>query len=167
VPVTPFHMGPAMVLKAAFGRSMSLGTFGVTQVVIDVESVSNILLGRFPVHDRLHTLPGALLVAAGVTVLFRAPLSFVYARLQKREDVASWISHELVGVSWFSAAMGAFLGGVTHVFFDGMMHADARPFAPLVAGNPLLIADGFMAIHIGCAILGALGFLAWILRFSR
>lgn len=161
VPVTPFHMGPAMVLKAAFGRSMSLGTFGITQVVIDVESVGNILTGRFPVHDRLHTLPGALLVALGVTVVFRAPLTFIYARLRKRDDVRSWIATELVEVSWLSAGIGAFFGGVTHVLFDGMMHADARPFAPLVPGNPLLIAESFEAIHVACLVLGVLGFVAW------
>lgn len=161
-------MGPALVLKAGLGRSMSLGTFGLTQVVIDVESVGNILTGRFPVHDHLHTLPGALAVSAVVTLLARKPLSVVYSWLRKREDVPRWISkEELVEVSWLSAGMGALLGGVTHVLFDGMMHSDSRPFAPLVAGNPLLVPESFEAIHVGCAIVGVVGYLLWKVRFAR
>lgn len=161
MPVTPFHMGPAVLLKAGLGRSMSLGSFGITQVVIDVESVGNILTGRFPVHDRLHTLPGALVVAGVVTLISRAPLAIVYARIRKRPGVSSWLSEELVEPTWLAVAVGAFLGGVSHVILDGMMHSDSRPLSPLVAGNPLLVPNSFEAIHLGCAAVGIVGFIAW------
>jgi hypothetical protein len=159
-------MGPALVLKSVLGRHVSLGVFGVVQIVIDVESVSNILLGRFPVHDHLHTLPGALAVAAVVTLLARAPLSWVNGWLRRREDVPRWLRDELLPVTWLSAGLGAGLGGATHVLFDGMMHADARPFAPFVSTNVLLVPGSFEAIHGACAVAGVLGLVLWSL-FAR
>ena len=64
MPVTPFHLGPLMPLKAVVPRHFSLGVFAVVQVVIDLESIWNIVRDNPVVHDRLHTLLGAMLVAA-------------------------------------------------------------------------------------------------------
>ncbi len=36
MPVTPFHLGPAVVLEAVCPRQLSLGVFALVQVVIDV-----------------------------------------------------------------------------------------------------------------------------------
>ena len=62
MPVTPFHLGAALPLKPLAGRRLSLGVFALVQIGIDLESGYNLLLDRWPVHARLHTLPGALAV---------------------------------------------------------------------------------------------------------
>ena len=63
MPITPFHVGPALVVRALGPRWFSLGVFSLVQVAIDVESVVNVILGRYPIQATLHT------VAAGVAAL--------------------------------------------------------------------------------------------------
>ncbi len=62
MPLTPFHLGPVLPLKLVAPRSFSLGTFAVVQVVIDLEVVYNMVTDAPVLHDRTHTLVGALLV---------------------------------------------------------------------------------------------------------
>jgi hypothetical protein len=38
MPVTPFHFGPSLLVKAAAPRSFSMIAFGVSQIVIDCET---------------------------------------------------------------------------------------------------------------------------------
>lgn len=82
MPVTPFHLGPAMVLKALAARWFSLGVFAVVQIAIDVEPVANIIAGRYPLHGAWHTIPGSLVVAAVVVVPARYGLGPLYAWLR-------------------------------------------------------------------------------------
>jgi hypothetical protein len=63
VPVTPFHMGPALLAKAAAPRRFSLVIFGVSQVVIDVEPLVGLFTGAAVLHGFSHTLTGATLIA--------------------------------------------------------------------------------------------------------
>ena len=75
MPFTPFHMGPALALKAVTGRHFSVLVFGIAQVAMDVEPLvgmlrnadvtplrpwarSNALLGVMPVGD-LHVARAA------------------------------------------------------------------------------------------------------------
>ncbi len=141
---------------------MSFGTFTVVQGVIDVESVGNILLGRYPVHAFLHTMPGALAVSAVVALAGPKSLSAIYAWLQRqRSPLLGKLRGELEPVGYVASSIGAVLGGSTHVLFDGMMHADARPFAPWIRSNVLLVPDSFVEIHLACAALGLVGYFLW------
>src|SRR6185503_16141656 len=84
MPVTPFHLGPALVVKAIFRERFSLGVFTLVQGVIDVESIANILLNRWPVHADLHTVLGALAVSAVCAVVGRPLVSWLNRRLPRR-----------------------------------------------------------------------------------
>lgn len=97
-----------------------------------VESVGNLVLGRYPVHAAWHTVPGALLVAAVVVAPARAVLL-----------------------------------PLSHVALDALVHADVQPLAPWVAGNPFFVAGSFVAVHVACAVTGALGFARWYARAAR
>ncbi|HYE58322.1 MAG TPA: hypothetical protein VD948_07435, partial [Rhodothermales bacterium] len=55
MPATPFHIGLGLLLKGAAPARLSLAAFVLTNVVIDVESVTNLITGRTPVHATLHT----------------------------------------------------------------------------------------------------------------
>jgi hypothetical protein len=165
VPVTPFHLGPAVALKPLLGARLSLGAFALVQGVIDVESVWNILWDQWPVHARLHTLPGALAVAAVCAAVGKPLCSRLNAALARwaagRADIPAWVCAELTPVTWAGSTLGAALGGLTHVALDGMMHPDMEPLSPWVSGNPLLVYDSFLPIHAACAALGLLGLAAW------
>ena len=150
MPITPFHFGPGLLLKALAPRGISFTAFAAANVAIDVESVVNLLAGRYPVHALLHTFPAALAVgfAAGLGV---AGLG----RLVRR-----WPAAE-VGLR--PALWGGALGGLTHPLLDGVMHPDIRPFLPVSAENPLLGALDLGLLHSLCvaaAVVGALG-LGW------
>ncbi|MBI2158990.1 MAG: hypothetical protein HYU25_01125 [Candidatus Rokubacteria bacterium] len=149
MPVTPFHLGPAVIVKAACPRWFSLGVFAIVQAALDVEPTWNIVAGRYPVHGGLHTLPGALLLSAAVIV----PARHVVARF--------------FPVSWTAAVTGALVGGGSHVLLDAVIHPDVVPFAPWLAGNALFVPGSFVWMHVGCAAAGLLGGVAWYARQGR
>jgi hypothetical protein len=142
MPVTPFHFGPGAVLKAIGGRWFSFRAFATVQIAIDVESIWNIVAGNDPIHDRLHTMPGALAVGLVVAVAGRP----------------------LLGLPWTALVTGAALGAVTHVLLDAVMHADSRPFG---AGNPLHVPGSFVLLHVLCLASGVLGAVLLIARARR
>jgi hypothetical protein len=168
MPVTPFHLGPALIAKALLRRHFSLGVFTMVQGIIDVESVTNILREQSPVHAHLHTAPGALAVGV-VSVALGAPLctwinGWVKRWPEGQLDFFEWARDELQPVTATGAIVGALFGALSHVALDGMMHPDAQPFWPFIRGNPLLVEGAFMRIHLDCAVAGMLGMLAWMAR---
>jgi len=166
MPVTPFHGGPALVVKALAGRHFSFAAFVSTQVIIDIESISNILLERWPVHAHLHTVLGSLAVAVAVIAVGKRPLSALNRWLRRvsiRRNAESPLAETFAPLSWSALAFGAVFGGLSHVALDGMMHADVMPFSPWSDANPLLIEAAFSAIHLACALAGFVGVGIWLL----
>ena len=150
MPVTPFHFGPGLFAKALAPRSVSMTAFGAANVLIDTESVVNLVTGRTPVHALLHTFPvaSAVGVAAGLLVA-------LIGRALRRATGSEW--------SLRPALFGGILGGASHPLFDGLMHPDICPFLPLSGANPLLGLVGLDLLHALCAGAGAAGLavLSW------
>lgn len=149
MPVTPFHFGPGLLLKAAAPRAVSFSAFAAANVAIDVESLVNLLTGRYPVHATLHTFAASLLVgvlAGGAVGLFGR-----WRRTRSPEFLPR------------PALTGGLLGGMSHPFLDGIMHGDIRPFLPLTEENPLYRLVGLDALHSACVVAALLGtvVLAW------
>jgi hypothetical protein len=168
MPVTPFHVGPAIVVKALGPRWFSLGVFTLVQVAIDVESVVNIALGRYPVHAALHTVAGSLAVAAVLVMPARYWLPLVYAWIARVPDLA-WLRSRLASghpIPWTAAITGAVFGALSHVVLDALMHPDVNALAPWRQGNPMFIPGSFIAIHVGCLLLGVIGAVALGLRVA-
>lgn len=147
MPVTPFHFGPGVLLKAAAPQRVSLTAFAAANVAIDVESVANILLGRFPVHATLHTFLAATAVGLAVGV---AVGTAGRVRRSASPELGRW-----------PALVGGLLGGASHPLLDGIMHADIRPFLPLTEANPLVRLVGVGTLHGLCVAAGAVGLL-WL-----
>ena len=80
VPVTPFHFGPGGLLAIATRGSVSFLAFCASNVLIDVESLYNMVTHQPRVHTFLHTYLGSTLVAAIVVVAF-IPLRHLAAKL--------------------------------------------------------------------------------------
>jgi hypothetical protein len=165
MPVTPFHFGPALLVKAALRGRFSLGVFALVQAVIDTESVVNLARDAWPIHSFLHTLPGSLAVAVACAAAGRPLCSRLNLYLTRPHEKAlalpAWVTSELRGVTWTGALVGASFGALSHVALDATMHPDMSPFWPWTADNPLLRADPLLAIHLGCTIAGLLGLAAW------
>jgi hypothetical protein len=68
VPVTPFHFGPGALITVASRGYVSFLAFCAANVLIDVESLYNMLTMQARIHTFLHTYAGAT-IAAGVVIL--------------------------------------------------------------------------------------------------
>lgn len=153
MPITPFHFGPGLALKAAWPRRVSWGAFCAANVLIDVETAYNIARHRYPLHRELHTFIGATLAGLAVGAAL-AGLGRALPRL--RSLLGTGVAWE---GEWHAQALlwGGLLGGATHPLFDGLMHDDIRPFLPFSEGNPLLGLVGLGSLHLFCLFSGALG----------
>ncbi len=146
MPITPFHFGPGAALQAIAPRQLSFLAFCAANVVIDVESLYNLVHRREPVHAFLHTYVGATLVWLALAALFwlglRLPAIATRLRLTLRQ-----------------VAVGALLGAYSHVLLDSVMHADIQPLQPWSAANSLHRIVSLSFLHWGCVVAGALALL--------
>lgn len=165
MPLTPFHLGPVLPLKVVAPRSFSIGVFAVVQVAIDLEVVWNVVTDAPVLHDRTHTLAGALVVGLFCIVPSKLGLTAGYrwlrSHLERRPDVPARFVRELRDVTWVGAVFGALVGSLTHVALDALMHPDVRPFAPWLAETSCWIPGSFVWIHLLCALAGLVGLILW------
>lgn len=155
MPITPFHFGPGAALHALAPRHVSFLAFCAANVLIDIESLVNLISGRHPVHAFFHSYVGATLVIPAVAFLF-----IVGRWLTARFPLAAgW-----QGVSLRQVLIGAALGAYSHVLLDSVMHPDIRPLLPFDSSNALLDAVSLRALHLGCVFLGLLGAIGVLLR---
>jgi hypothetical protein len=155
MPFTPLHLGAGAVLKAALGPRFSFVVFGGAQVLMDIEPLVRIVRGDTILHGYTHTLAGALAIGA-VATLTGKPIGGWFLRALRIAPSS---------IPWTAAAGGAFLGTLTHLPLDAIMHSDMRPWWPLSADNGLLDALSFDALNLLCVALAALGGLGvWLRR---
>jgi membrane-bound metal-dependent hydrolase YbcI (DUF457 family) len=158
VPFTPFHFGPALLLKAVAPRHISLTAFALSQVAIDIESGYHLLREAWPVHRVLHTLPVAS--AAGIAVA-----TFVW--LAGRRIPPARAPEVQAEVQALPAYAGGLLGGISHSLLDAIMHADVQPFWPFALSNPLLGALDLVPLHLFCVVTGVCGVAGLIWKGLR
>lgn len=165
MPFTVFHMGPGIAFKAIRPSCFSLTVFGFTQVLIDLEPAYWMYQGAAELHRFFHTFLGALLVGV-IGMLVGKPvcqllLKFWNSRLSP--DQMKYLGTD-DGITWKAATGGAFIGSLSHVFFDSLMHLDIHPLAPFLIANPLLdlVSKDPVDIYDLCLLLGILG-LSWML----
>jgi membrane-bound metal-dependent hydrolase YbcI (DUF457 family) len=170
VPLTPFHLGPAMALKVGARRHFSLRIFALTQIAIDVESARAVLMNASPLHGPLHSLIGATLVGLLAAVLgryvFNALNPQLRAFLRRVEGMPDWLVEEVVPITWTAAIIGGAVGGISHVLLDAIIHSDVSPFWPFSSSNPFLTDGRFYLMHYACGLLGLVGAAAWLI-FAR
>lgn len=145
MPITPFHFGPGAALHAVAPRHVSFLAFCAANVVIDVESLVNLVQHREPVHAFLHTYVGATLVWLGLVAAFWAA-----------QRLTRWR-----GLTLRQVALGALLGAYSHVLLDSVMHHDIQPLQPFAAGNALQGVVSLATLHWACIAAGVFALL-WI-----
>ncbi len=161
MPFTPFHFGPALLLKASVPKHVSLSAFVATQVVIDVETLTFILLKEWPLHRLLHSFLFASLV--GLATGLASWAAVTYWRRRARAPAPA-LEGELRLVP---SLLGGLIGGASHPLLDGIMHADVQPFRPFSDANPFLHAVDLTSLHVLCFGAGGLGLLLVFLRFDQ
>lgn len=130
MPLTPFHLGPGLLVGLLLPRYIDFPTFLVAGAIVDVEPVLVLTLNLdYPLHGFFHSFLGGTLVA----FLLAAVMSKV------GESLFPLLSFFKLGQrSSFKSILLASMSGVyIHVLLDSMMYTDIRPFYPMDF-NPFL-----------------------------
>jgi hypothetical protein len=125
LPFTPYHFGPSVIIGLVFRRLIDLPVIVLVNVVMDFEPLAVMLLGLdYPLHGYVHTF----LIGSVIGVVW-AVVSFCFLK-----GFYSWLM-KILRLSYqprFGAMVIAGVLGVwLHIFLDGIMHPDTRPFWPL------------------------------------
>lgn len=140
MPFTPYHFGPALVMKGLLKNRFCIITFALSQVVIDIESLFYLLQNDWPIHRFFHTYIGATL-AIIISIILSKPL------LKILRLTATWRAIIIAGL----------FGGYSHIILDSIMHRDIIPFSPFLESNGLLGIISTTALHNVCIYSGAVG----------
>jgi hypothetical protein len=158
MPFTPFHFGPAFLIGMLFPRHVNMAAILAASVALDVEPAYCLLYGC-QLHGMLHTYVGAAIfsIAAVATMIYlgRRQLKKVSDALKVPQDY-----------SFRSIAVGALVGGWSHIFLDSLMHFDVAPFWPSLENPMLGIIDGGTTYLITVAGF-ALGGIIYLLKAYR
>lgn len=141
MPITPLHLGPALLIKRAAGSKFDLVAFVAAQVLLDLEPVLKIL-GILPEQGGLH-LSHTWPVGAGV-VLVAAAASVWGCRWVGRPNPTAW-----------SSVLGAALGVLSHLGLDALYHGDvaAGLGLPVLSG---VVSQGWLDAGLLVALVAGL-----------
>jgi membrane-bound metal-dependent hydrolase YbcI (DUF457 family) len=142
MPFTPYHFGPALIIKGIFRTRFCLISFALSQIIIDLESLYHLIFHNWPIHCFLHSYLGASIVI--FITIFLAKL--ILALLQQ-------------SVSWRAIIFASIVGSYSHVFLDSIMHSDIRPFYPIFESNALLRIISLPLLHDICIYSGIFGLI--------
>lgn len=150
MPLTPFHMGPGILVKVLLQGSFSLMVFGWTQIVMDLQPLVAIVTGEGRLHGFTHTYIGATLVAI---------FSAVTGKYFSQWGLVTFFdgSQRGINIRWWVAFLSAFIGSYSHVFLDSIMHADMEPLSPFSQSNELLGLVSVTTLHKFCVYSGLVG----------
>ena len=165
MPVTPFHFGPGALIKGAMPAPFSWSVFALANCMMDLEPIGLYLLTGDPAHPWLHTPPGALLVAIIAATLGRKPCVFFLHWWNRNLSPvqARWLATG-VQITPLAAWSGAFLGTISHLLLDSIMHVDVRPLWPLSINNPLQGLVSIGALEFACVLCAAFALCALLWR---
>lgn len=162
MPVTPFHLGPAYLVKVIFTKYFSFRIFLLTQIIIDSESIFFLLNDNYPFHRTLHTFLGSL----GVFLFCIYPGVLITVFLSKIWN--NWVGKfnffkiKNINISYKSAVLGALFGSTSHILLDSIMHYDMKPYYPFNKLNQFLNLVGYLELHFFCFICGLIGFIIYL-----
>lgn len=157
MPITPFHFGPGALVAAASRSSVSFLAFAATNVLIDVESLYNMVTDQPRIHTFFHTYIGSTIAAALVVLAF-IPCRWLARRLP------AWPLLGWRRLSVTAVLLGSLVGAWSHVLLDSVMHSDITPLAPYSNANPLYQLVSLQVLHLGCVFTGLLGVVWYFLR---
>ena len=157
MPITPFHFGPGALVAVASRSSVSFLAFAATDVIIDVESLYNMVTAQPRIHTFFHTYIGSTIAAALIVLAF-LPCRWLALKLP------AWPLLRWRHLSIAAVVLGSLVGAWSHVLFDSVMHIDITPLAPYSNANPLYQLVSLQALHLGCVIAGVLGVVWYLLR---
>lgn len=150
MPITPFHFGPGALIKVIAPRHFSWTIFALSNVLME-PLVLFLLIGD-PAHPWMHTLPGAVAIAAVAALFGRKPCEWMLSWFN-RNLVPGWQRRLFAvepsiprGTAWISALVST----LSHLGLDSIMHTDVEAFWPILSGNSIQGTISLDALHFLC-----------------
>ena len=146
MPLTPFHLGPALFFGLLLFSVIHLPTFLVANVVIDLEPLFALLFQLdYPLHGFFHSFLGGSIIAIA--------LSFIMTRFDEGiHEIMRFFNLEQQYSPrsiWFASFSGVYI----HVILDSRLYTDIKPFFPLDV-NPILSGSMFAGFETyGCCLV--------------
>ncbi|MDH5462643.1 MAG: hypothetical protein OEZ29_03905 [Candidatus Bathyarchaeota archaeon] len=140
MPLTPFHLGPGLLIGLLLFSYIDFPTFLVASVIVDVEPIVVLAFGLdYPLHGFFHSFLGGTLVAFLLAVVMS----------KIRESLSPLLSFfKLEHKSSFKTILIASFSGIyVHILLDSRMHRDIQPFYPLDV-NPLLSSSALPGLQV-------------------
>ncbi len=151
MPLTPFHLGPALFIGLILFRYVNLPSFLAANVIVDLEPFFVLLFGLdYPLHGFFHSFLGGSLVALALFLVIwkmNEPVQKVmdFFGLRQDTDVRS------VGI-------GCFFGVYFHILLDCFLYTDIMPFYPS-GFNPVYGWFSGHEVYLFCVVSFVLGVL--------
>jgi len=141
MPITPLHFGLLAPVNHWFPGKVSMMAFVLVNLWIDHEAILFFGLGvELADGDGLHGVGShSFLAALAWTSLF----------CLFKPRTSAWI-------------LGTYLGGISHILLDMLVHSDMTPFYPWIEGNPMNL-DLLMPLSIVLLPL----FAWWLIQCMR
>lgn len=158
MPLTPFHIGPAIFFGMLFSRYLNFPALIVSSVIVDIEPFLVIVLGLdYPMHGFFHSLLGGSILALTVSLSvmrFKGSADKMMDFLRMKQEMSSR-----------SVFIAAFSGVYLHIFLDSFLYTDIKPFFPLDA-NPFygLVAYGDVILFCVSSFFGGILMYAYKLK---
>ena len=146
MPLTPFHLGPGLLIGLALFSLIDFPTVLVASVIIDVEPFLVLTFNLdLRVHGFFHSFVGGTIVALLLAVAMH--------RVNKLGYLSSVLRFfKLEQQSSFKRVVsGSILGIYVHILLDSLMHSDIRPFYPF-DWNPIRDSGilSILSIYVLC-----------------
>ena len=156
-------MGVALIAKPGLNQNISVITFGIAQVAMDIEPGIGMLTGADVLHGPTHTILGALVIAYLVMLIAPMVCNFLLSKWNKEVTFHKlpWLVQSKA-TSKTAVTVGAFFGTLSHVFLDSLMHHDIHPLMPFSQANPLNGLISHDGVYQLCAIAGVVGAVTWL-----
>ncbi len=148
MPITPFHLGPAIFFGMIFFRSLNFPAFIVSSVIVDIEPFLVIVFGLdYPLHGFSHSFLGGSILALAVF--------FVMMKLNGSAQKLIEFFKLKQETSLRSIFIASFGGVYLHIFLDSFLYTDIKPLFPLDV-NPLygMVSYGDVILFCGASFFG-------------
>ena len=126
MPLTPFHLGPALFIWSVFPKFFNLWAVIFGSTIMDLEPLILVLLHKCyscPHHGFFHSIFGAIfgsLILAIFLWTFKEKLNQISLKFHVAQDFA-----------FFNLYFSSLLFWIIHIFFDSLTHKDVFLFWPL------------------------------------
>lgn len=162
MPLTPFHLGPGLLLGVLTLKFFNLWAILLGSAIMDIEPIVLLIINpcySCPHHWFFHSILGAIfgsLILTAILWRFREKLD----KISLKYKIQQPFSFKIL----FSSSLIAWL---IHIFSDSLIHFDVFPFWPSHF-NPIFIGkEVYWPLHLICLIFGILAIVIFLKKFQK